>query len=73
VEEQQNEVSINATSNNAIFDLVCVVQYRWRKILGFHVGNYEECRLLGSDVVWLLEDRRFGGAYCFHHQGEKNQ
>jgi hypothetical protein len=24
------------------------------KILGFHDGDYEECRLLGCDVVFLL-------------------
>jgi hypothetical protein len=25
-----------------------------RKIWGFHDGNYEECRILGSYAVWLL-------------------
>jgi hypothetical protein len=29
------------------------------KILGFHGGDYEECRILGCYDVWLLYDMMF--------------
>jgi hypothetical protein len=29
------------------------------KILGFHGGDYEECRLLGWYVVWFLLEQTF--------------
>jgi hypothetical protein len=29
-------------------------------------------RLLGSNVMWLFKNRRFGGIYHLHHLGGKN-
>jgi hypothetical protein len=41
------------------------------KIWGLHGGDYEDCRLLGYYTVWLFTNRRFGGVYHPHHQGDK--
>jgi hypothetical protein len=40
---------------------------------GYQGGDYEECRPLGCDTVWLLVEPNFGGTYGLHHQGEQNQ
>jgi hypothetical protein len=39
------------------------------KIRGFQGCDYEECRFLGCDAVWLLQDLTFH--LC--HQREMNQ
>jgi hypothetical protein len=30
-------------------------------VLGFHGGDYEECRLLGCDIAWILLEPTFRG------------
>jgi hypothetical protein len=42
------------------------------KIWGFHGGDYEECRLLGCEAMFL-KNRHFGGTYRLHYQGEKSK
>jgi hypothetical protein len=34
--------------------LKIMIMMKISKILGFHGGDYEECRLLGCYAVWLL-------------------
>jgi hypothetical protein len=43
------------------------------KILGFRGGDYEKCRHVGCDATWLCKNRRFGGMFLLHHQGETNE
>jgi hypothetical protein len=35
------------------YDLVHIGSHYWRRIWGFHGGDYEECRLLGCGAVWV--------------------
>jgi hypothetical protein len=42
------------------------------KIRDFHGGDYGKCRPLTCDAVWLYKNRRFGGTYRLHRQGDKN-
>jgi hypothetical protein len=42
------------------------------KIWGFHGSDYEEC-LLDVTPCGSGKNRRFGGTYLLHHQGDKNQ
>jgi hypothetical protein len=37
----------------------CAKPVRISKIWVFHGGGYEECRLLGCDAVWLLQESTF--------------
>jgi hypothetical protein len=43
------------------------------KISGFHGGDYEKFRLVGF-YFWRgsCKNRRLGGTYRLHHQGDKN-
>jgi hypothetical protein len=64
VRTSQEAHHISATEPNRL--ILC-------KILRFHGGDYEECRLMGCYAVWLLHELLFQGTHRFHNQSDKNR